>query len=49
VLWLGTRRLSEPPPSVREALETLPTLERLEQIAGRLRKASTWPEALTPG
>jgi hypothetical protein len=48
VLALGTRRLGEPTTALREQLETVANLERLEQIAVQLRKAATWPEALAP-
>jgi hypothetical protein len=46
VLTLGSCRLGEPPPHIRKGLEANRNLDRLEQIAGRVLKCSTWAEAL---
>jgi hypothetical protein len=48
VLSLGRARLGEPPAQVPAALDALTSLDRLEQLAARVLKASSWPEALAP-
>jgi hypothetical protein len=46
VLALGTQGLGAPEPRVAQALQTIPSVERLEQLAGRVCKAGTWQEVL---
>jgi hypothetical protein len=48
VLALGRERLGEPPAEMPAALDRVTGLDRLEQLAARVLKAASWPEALAP-
>jgi hypothetical protein len=49
VITLGKRRLGEPSAEVRQALDAVQSLDRLEQLAARVLKGASWQEVLLPG
>lgn len=49
VLTLGSHRLGEPTPVLREAIASLTALDRLEQMSARVLKAADWPSVMKPG
>jgi hypothetical protein len=48
VLGLGRKQLGEPPAEVLAALESITSLDRLEQLAARVLTAPDWRAALAP-
>jgi hypothetical protein len=48
VLAVGRQRLAEPPAELSAGLDTITSLDRLEQLAARVLKARDWREALAP-
>jgi predicted transposase YdaD len=48
ILRIGTKRFSKPPVAVRQALEQIGDVARLEQLSDRLLDISGWDELL-PG
>ena len=48
ILRLGNARLGPALPEYEAALNSIDSLERLEQIADRLLEASSWKELLAP-
>jgi hypothetical protein len=49
VVLVGTARLGEPDEDTVRALESIRSLERLEQVAARVLKVGGWREVFLPG